>query len=62
MTPSEKAKSFGCNSLAQVSKITKQSPQTLINWSRDKPELFDVVCRGVGIMTDYGQLNLNKKG
>lgn len=57
MSPSDKAKSMGCNSLAQVAKKTKQSPQTLINWHRDKPELFEIVCRGVGMVTDYGQLN-----
>ena len=47
MTPSEKAKELGCKSLAQVSRATKQSEQTLINWFRNKRELFESVCIGV---------------
>ena len=47
MTPSKRAKELGCKSLAQVANKTKQSEQTLINWFKNKPELFDVVCLGV---------------
>ena len=47
MTPSQQAKSLGCKSLAQVAAVTRQSPQTLINWHKNKPELFEAVCRGV---------------
>jgi hypothetical protein len=46
MTPSQQAKAAGLSSLAEVSRMTGQSPQTLNNWSRWKPELFRVVIAG----------------
>jgi hypothetical protein len=46
MTPSQQAKNQGLASLAQVSKLTKQSPQTLTNWHKHKPELFAIVLLG----------------
>jgi len=46
MTASKKAKKLGLKSLTQVGELTKQSPQTLINWFNDKPELFEVVLLG----------------
>lgn len=46
MTPSQTAKHHGCKSLKQVSDLTEQSEQTLINWHRDKPELYRIVCIG----------------
>jgi len=47
MTPSKRAKELGCKSLAQVANKTKQSEQTLINWFKNKPDLFKFVCLGV---------------
>lgn len=47
MTPSQTAKYHGCKSLAELSRVTRQSEQTLINWHKHKPELFEVVCLGV---------------
>lgn len=46
MTASKQAKAAGLKSLAQVSDITKQSNQTLINWHKNKPELFRIVLLG----------------
>jgi len=46
MTASKQAKAAGLNSLEQVARITEQSPQTLINWYNNKPELFNVVLAG----------------
>jgi hypothetical protein len=46
VTPSEKAKAVGLKSLTQVSELTGTSLQTLINWERDKPKLFDIVLIG----------------
>lgn len=46
MTASEEAKKAGLKSLAEVSRLTKVSAQTLRNWHRDKPELFNVVLLG----------------
>jgi hypothetical protein len=46
MTPSQQAKAAGLSSLAEVSRMTGQSPQTLNNWSRRKPDLFQVVIAG----------------
>jgi hypothetical protein len=44
MTPSERAKELGCKSLAHVVKVTEQSEQTLINWFRSRPKVFDACC------------------
>ena len=46
MTPAQQVKAAGLNSLAEVASITKQSVQTLSNWSKHKPELFAVVIAG----------------
>jgi lambda repressor-like predicted transcriptional regulator len=46
MTPSQKAKSAGLSSLAEVSKITGVSTQTLNNWFNEKPKLFEIVIAG----------------
>lgn len=46
MTPSQQAKQAGLTGLKQVSEMTGQSAQTLINWYKNKPELFDVVISG----------------
>jgi hypothetical protein len=46
MTASQHAKKAGLKSLKQVQLMTQTSAQTLINWHRDKPELFRVVIAG----------------
>lgn len=46
MKASEKAKNVGLRSLNQVAEMTGQSIQTLINWNKNKTELFDVVLLG----------------
>jgi len=46
MTPSEQCKVAGLKSLIELSKISSVSVQTLINWHRDKPTLFDVLLVG----------------
>lgn len=45
MTPSQKTKASGLK-LVEVSNLTGVSIQTLTNWFRNKPELFDVVLSG----------------
>ncbi|AIM40777.1 hypothetical protein PR08_gp20 [Idiomarinaceae phage Phi1M2-2] len=55
MTPSQKAKSLGCKSLAQVVETSGQSIQTLINWHHNKPKLFEVVCLGVAKQQEQQQ-------
>lgn len=60
MTPSQQCKSYGLKSLEQVSKAlgTKEddkpvvSVQTLINWHKNKPELFKAVLLGVYCQTE----------
>lgn len=50
MTPSQQAKAAGLKSLSEVSELTHTSPQTLANWHKNKPELFNVVligCRNI---------------
>ena len=52
MTASQKAKSMGLKSLTEVSEHTRTSLQTLINWHKNKPELFNVVligCRNISL-------------
>ena len=46
MKPSEKCKAAGLKSLAELSEISGESVQTLNNWSKNKPLVFDLVLRG----------------
>lgn len=46
MTASKQAKSAGLKSLAQLSEMTKISPQTLNNWAKHRPELFKILLAG----------------
>ena len=46
ITPSEQCKAAGLKSLAELSKISEVSVQTLINWHRDKQRLFEVLLAG----------------
>jgi len=46
MTASEQAKEAGLKSLAEVTRLTGVSKETLSNWQRNKPKLFDVVLKG----------------
>jgi len=46
MTPSQKAKSAGLKSLAQVTQMTGVGKDTLRNWNMNKPELFRIVIAG----------------
>lgn len=46
MTASQQAKDAGLKNLLQVQQLTGQSAQTLINWHRDKPALFQIVLLG----------------
>lgn len=52
MTPSQQCKEAGLKSLDQVSKLTGVSVQTLINWHKSKPDLFDVVVLGCRMRLD----------
>lgn len=47
MMPSQQAKSAGLHSLADVTKQTGVSNQTLHNWAKNKPALFEAVIAGV---------------
>jgi len=46
MTASQKAKELGFKNLAQVQELSGQSQQTLDNWFKKKPVLFEVVLLG----------------
>lgn len=52
LTASQQAKAAGLKSLLQVQQLTRQSAQTLINWHRDKPDLFRVVIAGCVSLTE----------
>lgn len=45
-TTSQKAKSAGLKNLAEITRLTGVSPQTLNNWAVQKPQLFEVVLAG----------------
>lgn len=45
-TPSKDCKLAGLKSLVELSQITGKPVQTLINWHRDDPVLFNVVLTG----------------
>lgn len=45
-SPSERCKELSIT-LAHVSRVSGTSVQTLINWHKNKPWLFDVVLAGV---------------
>ena len=42
-SPSQQCKQSGLSSLAEVCRMTNKSAQTLTNWHKNKPELFNVV-------------------
>ena len=46
MKPSEKCKAAGLKSLAELCEKTGVSKETLINWHKNKPKLFDIVIKG----------------
>ena len=54
MTASQQAKKAGLESLAEVTRMTGQSKETLSNWSRNKPDLFNIVLIGCKSFKDNG--------
>ncbi len=52
ITASQQAKAAGLKSLAQVSELTGVSFQTLNNWAKHKPQLFEAVLLGCLALTD----------
>lgn len=50
MTPSVQCKEAGIKSLAELAKISGVSVQTLINWHKDKPALFETVVAGAVVI------------
>lgn len=48
--PSEQCKSAGLKGLADLSEISSVSPRTLINWHKDKPQLFATVLAGAVVL------------
>ena len=46
MTPSEQAKAAGLKSLAEVTRLTGVSKETLTNWCKHKQRLFAIVLKG----------------
>ena len=61
LTPSQQAKEAGLKNLLQVQQLTGQSAQTLINWHRDKPELFKIVIIGCAASLQTYQIKEKKK-
>lgn len=49
MKPSEICKKAGLKNLEECSERSGVSVQTLTNWSRDKPKLFNYLVRGVAL-------------
>lgn len=49
MKPSEQCKKAGLKSLAELAEMTNKPVQTLINWSNESPELFEIVVLGAAL-------------
>ena len=49
MKPSEKAKSAGLKSLAELAMISGESTQTLNNWFNNYPLRFELILKGAVI-------------
>lgn len=47
MTPSEQCKAAGMSSLAELVRLSQLPKQTLIDWHKTKPRLFELVLKGV---------------
>ena len=47
MTPSEQCQKAGLSSLAELIKLSGIAKQTLIDWHKTKPRLFELVLKGV---------------
>lgn len=45
-TLSERAKAAGLTSASELTRITGASKETLTNWLKDKPQLFEIVLKG----------------
>lgn len=45
-TPSEACKQAGLDSLADLVRISTVSEQTLINWHKNKPQVFKTILAG----------------
>ena len=46
MKTSEKCKAAGLLNLKELSELTGQTPDTLLRWDKNKPELFQIVLDG----------------
>lgn len=46
MTPSQQCKQAGLKSLAELVRTSGVSEQTLINWHKNKPVLFELLIHG----------------
>jgi len=44
--PSEKCKQAGLSGLLELSSLSGVSEQTLINWNKNKPDLFKLLIQG----------------
>ncbi len=49
MKPSEKCKVAGLKSLNELSQLSGESVQTLNNWYKNKPRVFELVLRGAAM-------------
>jgi len=56
MKPSETCKAAGLKSLAELSELSGESVQTLNNWYKKKPRLFEIILKGVLFEKTMAQL------
>lgn len=47
MKPSEQVKFAGLKNLKELSTIAKVSSETLVNWSKNRPDVFRLLISGV---------------
>tara|TARA_R100000951_G_scaffold55160_1_gene46333 strand:+ start:2048 stop:2251 length:204 start_codon:yes stop_codon:yes gene_type:complete len=55
--PSEQCKAAGLKGLKHLAEIVQESEQTLNNWSKNRPDLFEVIILGAVVKraTDAAQ-------
>ena len=59
MKTAEYAKAMGFKSLKQCAGVLKKPTQTLHNWHRDSPELFEAAVIGAKVLFDRNKTENN---
>ena len=50
------AQTLGCESVAQVSRVSGVNYRTLMQWAKNKPQVFKTLCMGVAEQVKGGEI------